>query len=128
MRTYIDSHRLASRLRQEFAALKLSQTEVSKALGVTQGQLSHILAGRFKTAGHLVKRICMYVHIDWHLFKCCRSNTVSKEALAALTRACAGDKRRTAVVVNVLRAIERIEPERDQFRARRGESISRRAS
>lgn len=48
------------RLVKQITAKKLTQTEISRATGVHQSQVSRILAGQFTRASRNVQRLCEY--------------------------------------------------------------------
>lgn len=111
MRTYLESKKLASTLRANLDRMGKSQNTIAKELKISQGQLSHLLAGHFKTANPLVRSICKYANIDVRSFICSNasSQVVDRNVLGVLQRACSGSRRKAAVVVRVLRALENLD-------------------
>lgn len=57
MKTYYEP----SELQRLVKALKLDQSELAKAVGVTQGQVSRLIAGKFKKPGTAYMKLCTHV-------------------------------------------------------------------
>jgi hypothetical protein len=111
MRVYLKSQDLGKAISHKLKQKNQTQIEAAIELDVQQGQISHILSGHFQTNNELVRRLCKYVKLDPESF---RRNPktrkrVAREAVAALTRACEGEKHKTAVIVRVLRALEKLQ-------------------
>ena len=107
MRIYLDASTLGARLAQQLRSKRLSQSLMASKLGVTQGELSKILRGQFKTRNLLVEKICKYVDINPMDFRKPLKTTRSRpEAVIALSLACKGQQSRERAVVRILRAIQ----------------------
>ena len=59
-----------------------------------------------------VESVCKYVNIDPDEFRevAMKPDKVDQDAIAALTRACGGQKQKTVAVIRVLRALENLAP------------------
>jgi len=112
MRIYLQSNELGKALAKGLLHMEKTQTMTAKELNITQGQISHLISGDFKTKNGLVLLVCKYVNIDPDEFKLTppKSETIDREAIIALERACGGQRRKTAVVIRVLRALETLDP------------------
>jgi hypothetical protein len=112
MRIYLQSRQLGQAIGRELSQKANTQQNAAKALNITQGQISHIVAGDFKTKNSTVIRICKYVKINPDNFRQTVQNVgkVDREAVAALARACGGQPRKTEAIIKVLRALEEISP------------------
>jgi transcriptional regulator with XRE-family HTH domain len=114
MRVYLQSKQLGEALAKNLAQKGKTQKAAAKELSIAQGQISHLLSGDFKTKNSLVILVCKYVNIDPDEFKVTTrdADKVDQDAIVALARACRGQKRKTAVVIRVLRALETLDPAR----------------
>lgn len=112
MRVYLESKTLGQALSRELLQGGKTQTIAAKELNIAQGQLSHLLSGHFKTPNALVLRVCKYVNINPDNFKAATQEVgkVDRAAVAALARACGGQRQRTEAVIRVLRALETLTP------------------
>jgi transcriptional regulator with XRE-family HTH domain len=107
MRVYLNATALGAQLTTLFRDRNLSQAAVASDLGVTQGEVSRILRGRFKTLNTLVTKLCTYVNIDPRDFRqVTKAATSRADAILALSLACKGQKSRERTVVRILRAIQ----------------------
>src|ERR1700722_2362212 len=108
MRVYLQSHELGKAIAKGLLRLGQTQIQAANALKITQGQISHLIAGDFKTKNNLVLRVCEYVHIDSDEFRLAppKVDDIDPQAIIALTRACGGQQRKTAAVIRVLLALE----------------------
>jgi hypothetical protein len=108
MRVYLQSRQLGQAIAKEL--FKNGKTQIAAAidLNIAQGQLSHLVSGHFKTKNSLVVRVCKYVNINPDTFKLATQDVgeMDREAVVALARACGGQRRKTEVVIRVLRALE----------------------
>lgn len=110
MRKYVDSVELSREIKGRLARLEMTQAELAQAVDATQGEISHILSGKFKTENDLVQRICKYVKIRTQTFRSSPPRSrPPKEAVQALAHACRGSRLRTQTVVRILRALEGLE-------------------
>jgi len=111
MRVYLQSHELGKALAKGLLDMGKTQQLAAKELNVTQGQISHLISGDFKTRNNLVLKVCKYANVNPDEFKPApKSETIDREAIIALERACGGQRRKTAVVIRVLRALETLDP------------------
>ena len=112
MRVHLQSEPLGEAVGKALDKMGQSQKTAAKSLGISQGQVSRLVSGDFRTKNKLVVKVCTYVQIDPDTFRerPAEKNDVGREALAALGRACQGPKRKTAVVIRVLRALEDLSP------------------
>ena len=112
MRVYLQSRKLGQAIARELLKNDRTQESAAKELNMAQGQLSHLISGHFKTKNALVTRVCKYVNIDPETFRLAAQDVgqVDQEAVAALARACGGQKRKTDAVIRVLRALETLVP------------------
>jgi transcriptional regulator with XRE-family HTH domain len=112
MRVYLQSRQLGKAIAD--ALLQKGRTQVSAAsdLNIAQGQLSHLLSGHFKTKNALVLRACKYVNInpDNFILAARSADELDHDAIAALARACGGQRQKTQAVIRVLRALETLAP------------------
>ena len=106
MRKYIDAIGLSKSLKEELISRSMSQNDLANAVKSTQGEISNLLSGRFKTENNLVRRVCKYVRIDSNKYRLRLGRAPSKDVFAALVFACHGNSRRTRKVAQILRAIE----------------------
>ena len=107
MRVYLQSEPLGEAIAKALVQMNKTQDIAAKELKRTQGQISHLLSGDFKTKNELVIQVCKYVNIDPDTFKRKPSGAgVDRKAIEALGRACGGHKQKTAAVIRVLRALE----------------------
>jgi transcriptional regulator with XRE-family HTH domain len=106
MRIYLDHDRLGSHLAQLFKAKDLSQATIARGVSATQGEISKILNGNFRTQNSLVTKLCKYAAIDIASFhKAVVKKSAGSEAMLALSLACKGEASREKAVVRILRAI-----------------------
>ena len=112
MRVYLQSLQLGQAIARELLQNGKTQKTAAKELNIAQGQLSHLLAGHFKTKNALVLRVCKYVNIDPDAFRLAAqaAGDVDRDAMVALARACGGQKQKTEAVIRVLRALETLAP------------------
>jgi len=110
MRVYLQSQQLGQAIARELFKNEKTQKNAANDLNITQGQLSHLVSGHFKTKNSLVLRVCRYVNINPDTFKLVDQDmgNVDREAVAALARACGGQRRKTEAVIRVLKALETI--------------------
>jgi transcriptional regulator with XRE-family HTH domain len=108
MRVYLQSRPLGAALKEALKKLGKTQVLAASELSISQGQLSHVLSGDFKTKNGVVTKVCKYVNVDADSFATPTeaSGELDREALAALSRACGGHKHKTVAVIRVLRALE----------------------
>ena len=107
MRMLLQSKSLGKAIAAALEKTQKTQKIAAQELNVTQGQISHIVAGNFKTKNKLVIKVCNYVNIDPDRFhEQPAKSEIDPDALAALGRACRGPKQKTNVVIRVLRALE----------------------
>lgn len=110
MREYLDAHSLGRRLTEWLQGKELSRTSLAQTIGATQGEVSKILLGRFKTENSLVARICKYANIPLDEFRISRAaRATNREAVTALSLACKGRLSREKAVVRILRAIQELD-------------------
>src|SRR5215204_3964896 len=100
MRVYLQSRELGQAVASALLQRGVTQLEVSKQLKITQGQLSHLVAGHFKTKNRLVQLVCDYANINPETFRI-RTAQLDPKALDALARACGGEKHRTTAIIRV---------------------------
>jgi len=112
MRVYLQSRQLGQAIAKELFKNGKTQISAAKALNIAQGQLSHLVSGHFKTKNALVLHVCKYVNINPDTFKSAAQDMgeVDREAVVALARACGGQRRKTEVVIRVLRVLESLAP------------------
>jgi len=112
MPVYLHSRQLGQAIAKELHQREMTQKQAARELETTQGQISHLLSGHFKTKNHLVLRVCKYVNINPDTFKRPDQDLgkIDPEAMAALARACGGQPRKTEAVIRVLRALEALAP------------------
>jgi plasmid maintenance system antidote protein VapI len=112
MRVYLQSRQLGQAIARELLKNDKTQTSAANELNIKQGQLSHLISGHFKTKNPLVLRVCKYVNINPDTFTLAVQDVgkVDREAVAALARACGGQRRKTEAVIRVLRALETLAP------------------
>ena len=112
MRIYVQSRKLGQAIGRALDQKGKSQIQAAKELNIKQGQISHLVAGDFKTKNRLVTKVCKYVNINPDKFRVPVQNIgkVDREAVAALARACSGHPRKTEAVIKVLRALESFSP------------------
>jgi len=112
MRVYLQSQQLGQAIARELLKNAKTQKSAAYKLKIAQGQLSHLLSGHFRTKNALVLRVCKYVNINPDTFKLAVQDVgkVDREAVAALARACGGQRRKTEAVIRVLRALETLSP------------------
>jgi transcriptional regulator with XRE-family HTH domain len=103
----VDSARLARVLQERFRNQGRTQSEVATALGVSQGQISKILAGKFSVGEGLPARICKYAQIDLDDFRL-ESSKDPMEAIAAVRRFCRGDRRRENLIIRLISALNEL--------------------
>ena len=112
MRVYLQSELLGLAIAKALGKMGKTQRAAAKELNVTQGAISNLLAGRFETKNALVTRVCKYANVDPNRFRVpyAQPGDLDREAVAALARACGGQKRKTEAVIRVLRALETLTP------------------
>jgi transcriptional regulator with XRE-family HTH domain len=104
---YLDATALGARLAEQLRSKGLSQSSVADRLETTQGEISKILHGQFKTRNPLVAKLCKYVNINPVDFRRTPKTIRSRpDAVLALSLACKGQQSREKAVVRILRAIQ----------------------
>ena len=111
MKKFIQSSVLGEEIAKAMKRRSLSQIVLSKRLNVTQGQISNVVRGRFKTENHLVLKICKYVKIDiqkYRLYSHEPNASIPPEVTAVLSRICSRKSNRRGAVVRILSLLEEL--------------------
>jgi transcriptional regulator with XRE-family HTH domain len=109
VKTFVQATALGEEIAKAMKQRSLSQVMLSKKLKITQGQISNVTRGRFKTENNLVLKICKYVKINPEKYRINSSDDFSDlppEVTAALSRICSRNTNRRGAVVRILSLLE----------------------
>jgi transcriptional regulator with XRE-family HTH domain len=103
----VNSLRLANALKERFFTQGWTQSQVAESLDVAQGQISKILAGKFRFGKGLVARVCKYAQINLYDFQMQFTGSAG-ETVALVQRFCRGDKRREKMLIRLLLLLDEL--------------------
>ena len=109
MKVFLDSPRLGNEIRKVMAAQRITQMRMAEALNVTQGQISNVVRGRFRTNNNLVRRVCKYVKVNAARFRANdyrETSSVPLDISASLIRLCSRSRERRGTVLKILSLLE----------------------
>ncbi|NPC56898.1 helix-turn-helix domain-containing protein [Caenimonas soli] len=99
------AHVAPAALAQHAKRLKLSQTQIAKAVGLSQGQVSRILSGKGKKAGQSLEKICRYVFGSRGRTAGRASVAKNRELMSALAETWDGTPRHACALAAVIRTL-----------------------
>src|SRR5436190_14831899 len=101
VRIYLKSKSLGEAIAKALDKRGETQETAAKVLKTSQGRISHLLAGDFRTKRGLVLKLCEYANIDpdRYLVSPGATHRVDQQAIDALARACGGQKHKTEAVI-----------------------------
>lgn len=111
MKFYLNSPNLGEEIKSAMSQRDITQMLLAKRIGVTQGQISNVVKGKFKTRNNLVLRICKYLKINCNKFHTTNSDnavSIPPEIEASLVRLCSHSKGAKKTVLKILSLLENL--------------------
>lgn len=99
----VDRQRIGSLLREKASSMRLSQAEIAKKTGMSQSQVSRILAGRFNRLSKKVMQICKFLEVQSSVS--ITTSHLSKRLSDAVLAAWDGTKAHEDALVRLLSAL-----------------------
>lgn len=99
----VDRQRIGSLLREKAALMRLSQAEIAEKTGMSQPQVSRILAGRFNRLSKKVMQICRFLDVQSSVL--IPTGHLSKRLSDAVLAAWDGTKAHEDALVRLLSAL-----------------------